>query len=215
MTMDHLAESPRSTLHRRAHRGARDRAAVNAILDEALVCHVGFVEDGWPVVIPTTPWRVGDWLYLHGAARSRLMGQLTSGAPVCITVALLDGLVLARSAMHHTVDYRSVVLFGAGEAVEAAGDKRAALLALIDKVSPGRSSLVRPPDEAELAATAVARIAIEEGAAKIRFEPAAEVDKDRPWTAWAGTVPLAQKAGLLRPVEGCEGAPPPILPPWL
>ena len=212
--MYRLAETPRSTLVRRPHRGHRVRATVDTILDQALVCHVGFVEDGLPVVIPTTPWRIGDWLYLHGAARSRLMLHLASGAPVCVTVALLDGLVLARSAMRHSVDYRSVVLFGVGEAVKAPDEKRAALLALVDKLSPGRSSLVRPPDDGELAATAVVRLAIDEGSAKIRSEPPAEIDKDRPWTPWTGTVPLALRAGPLRPVAGDE-APPPALPSWL
>ena len=210
--MDELAETPRSTLVRRPHRGDRDRATVNAIIDEALVCHVGFVQDGAPVVIPTTPWRRGNWLYLHGAARSRLMLHLVSGAPVCVTVALIDGLVLARSAMRHSVDYRSVVLFGGAEAVAAPEDKRAALLALIDKLSPGRSSLVRPPDEGELAVTAVVRMAIDEGGAKIRHEPPAEIDKDRPWAVWTGTVPLAVRAGA---PEGESAMPPPELPPWL
>ena len=213
--MDPLAETPRSTPRRRPHRADRDRATVNGILDEAMVCHVGFIEDGGPVVIPTTPWRVGDWLYLHGAARSRLMRHLASGAPVCITVALVDGLVLARSAMRHTVDYRSVVLFGAGEAVESPEAKRAALLALIDKLSPGRSALVRPPDPGELAATAVARLAITEGTAKIRSEPPGQIDQDLPWTPWTGTVPLALTAGPPRPVEDASAAEPPTLPSWL
>ena len=133
--MNPLSETPRSTLVRRPHRGRRDRATVDAILDEALVCHVGLVSDDGPVVIPTSHWRIGDWLYFHGAPASRLMLHLASGAPVCVTVTLLDGLALARSAFHHAVDYRSVVLFGGGEAVTAAEDKLAALLALVDKLS--------------------------------------------------------------------------------
>jgi len=213
---DHvLAATPRTTLHRRPQRGHPDRATVDAILDEALVCHVGMVEDGAPVVIPTTPWRLGRWLYLHGSARSRLILHVASGAPVCVTVALVDGLVLARSAMRHSVDYRSVVLFGTGEAVESPDEKRTALLALIDKLAPGRRALVRPPDAAELAATGVVRIAITEGTAKIRSEPPAEIEKDRPWTAWIGTVPVAMRAGTPRPHGGDGALPLPEVPVWL
>lgn len=212
--MDPLAETARSTLVRRPQRGRRDRETVNAILDEALVCHVGFVDGSQPVVTPTSHWRVGDWLYFHGAPRSRLMLHLASGAPVCVSVALVDGLVLARSAFRHSVDYRSVMLFGSGEAVETAEEKRAAFAVLIDKMSPGRSALVRPPDDGEVAATAVARLAIAEGSAKVRSEPPSEADKDRSWTPWTGTIPVAVRAGAPIPAAPGAGAPPPLWP-WL
>ncbi len=192
---DHLAISPRSELRRRPDRGSRDRATLNAILDEALVCHIGFVADGEPVVIPATPWRIGDWLYLHGAAGGRLIRVVGSGAPVSVSVALVDGLVFARSAMRHSSDYRSVVLFGRGEAVTDPAAKAAALLQLVDKLSPGRSLLVRPPDDKELAATGVVRLAIDEGAAKVRTGPPAEVEKDAGWQVWTGTVPVSVRAG--------------------
>ena len=163
---DCLAPTPRSKLRRRPERGV-----VENILDEALVCHVGFIDGGVPVVIPTTPWRVDRWLYLHGAANSRLIRHVASGATVCVSMALVDGLVFARSAMRHSTDYRSVVLFAQGEPVGNPADKTRALLRLIDKLSPGRAEMVRPPDANELAATGVVRLPITEGSAKIRCAP--------------------------------------------
>ena len=212
---DSLLATPRSRPRRRADRACFDRAVVDAILDQALVCHVGLIEAGAPVVIPATPWRVGDWLYLHGAAESRLIRTIASGAEVCVSIALVESLVFARSAMRHSSDYRSVVLFGRGEAVEAAENKTRALMALIEKLSPGRAQLVRPPDSAELAQTGLVRLAIDEGAAKIRSAPPATSDKDEGWTAWSGTVPLGLTAGAPRPVEDGGPALPPVLPSWL
>lgn len=214
-TSEPLAKTRRSTLRRRPDRGRRDRESVNTILDEALVCHVGFTDSEGPVVIPASPWRIDKWLYLHGAANSRLIRQVGSGAPVCISVALVDGLVLARSAMRHSTNYRSVVLFGNGEAVESAQDKTAALMRLIDKLSPGRSSAVRPPDPQELAATGVVRLAITEGSAKIRSSPPSEVAKDEGWTVWTGTIPLILLAGAPVAATGEPNAPEPELPSWL
>ncbi|TAK48167.1 MAG: pyridoxamine 5'-phosphate oxidase family protein [Xanthobacteraceae bacterium] len=210
-----LVTTQRSKLRRRPDRGSTDRRVIDAILDEALVCHVGFLDEGEPVVIPSSPWRIGGWLYLHGAVNSRLIRHVASGAPVCISVALVDGLVLARSAMRHSTNYRSTVLFGRGELVEAAADKTAALMRLIDKMSPGRSGAVRPPDAKELAATGVVRVAIVEGSAKVRAAPPTEVEKDKPWTVWTGTVPVALLAGSpLAAMEETDGAPPGV-PSWL
>lgn len=212
---DTLASTPRSQLRRRPDRGSRDRTTVEAILDEALVCHVGFIDEGAPVVIPATPWRIGKWLYLHGAAGSRLIRVVAAGAPVSVSVALVDGLVFARSAMRHSSDYRSVVLFGRGEAVADPAVKADALLRLVDKLSPGRSALVRPPDDKELAATGVVRLRVEEGAAKMRSGPPGEVDKDAGWEVWTGTVPVTTRAGAPVPAAGAAGHPPPPLRPWL
>ncbi len=210
-----LAATPRTMLNRRAERGRRDRAAIDAIIDEALVCHVGFVDDGAPVVVPASPWRIGDWLYLHGAANSRLHDRFAGGGEVCVSLALVDGLVLARSALRHSLHYRSVVLFGRGEAVAAPDDKRAALLALIDKLSPGRSGKVRPPSREELAATGVARLRIEEGAAKIAAAPPRATAADETWPVWSGIVPLGLRAAAPIPASDAAALAGPALPSWL
>jgi uncharacterized protein len=210
-----LKSSGRSQLRRRPGRGSRDRNTVNAILDEALVAHIGFIDAGAPTVIPATPWRIGDWLYLHGAANGRLVQLVGAGAPVSVSVALVDGLVFARSAMRHSCDYRSVVLFGTGEAVTDPASKSEALLRLVDRLSPGRSGQVRPPDEKELAATGVVRLKISEGAAKIRQGPPTVVDKDAGWTVWTGIVPVAMRAGSPQPAEDDDALAPPALWPWL
>lgn len=210
-----LAATPRTMLKRRTERGRRDRAAIDAIIDEALVCHVGFVDGGAPVVLPASPWRIGDWLYLHGAANSRLHDRFGGGSEVCVSLALVDGLVLARSALRHGLHYRSVVLFGRGEAVAAEDEKRAALLALIDKLAPGRSGTVRPPSREELAATGVARLRIEEGAAKIAASPPRATEVDRDWPVWSGIVPLALRVGALVPAQDAAELPAAALPPWL
>lgn len=210
-----LTVTPRSKLRRRPDRGSRERGVVEAILDEALVCHVGFIDDGAPVVIPTTPWRVDGWLYLHGAANSRLIRHVASGATVCVSVALVDGLAFARSALRHSTDYRSVVLFGQGEPVQDPADKTTALLRLIDKLSPGRAGMVRPPSDNELAATGVVRLAIAEGSAKIRSAPPTETEQDRSWPVWAGTVPLSLRAEAPLPMDDATGLAAPKLPLWL
>jgi len=211
---DRLAETPRTTLRRRAERGSRERAKIDAIVDQALVCHVGFV-DGSPTVMPACPWRIGDWLYLHGAANSRLLARFAGGDEVCVSLALVDGLVLARSALRHSLHYRSVVLFGRGEAVDAPADKHAALMALIDKLSPGRSATVRPPGREELAATAVARMRISEGAAKIAASPPGTTGIDKAWPVWTGIVPVNLRASAPIPTSDATGFLAPMLPPWL
>lgn len=210
-----LAGTPRTTLKRRADRGSRERATVDAIIDQALVCHVGFIDDGHPTVMPTCPWRIDDWLYVHGAANARLLAHFSSGNSLCVSLALVDGLVLARSALRHSLHYRSVVLFGRGEAVDAPADKHGALLALIDKLSPGRSATVRPPSREELAATAVARMRIGEGAAKIAVSPPGTTDIDRAWQVWSGIVPLSLRASAPIQTSDATGLLAPMLPPWL
>jgi len=182
--------TPRTTVRRLPTRGVYDAETIAAILDEGFVCHVGFVADGQPFVIPTLHVRVGDALYLHGSQRSRMLGALRAGAPVCVTVTLMDGLVLARSAMHHSMNYRSVVVLGTAEEVKDRGEKLRVLDALVEHVARGRSRETRAPDEGELQATAVVRIPITEASAKVREGPPVDLEEDYALPFWAGVVPL-------------------------
>jgi uncharacterized protein len=182
--------SERTKLRRKPGRGSHDRDAIAAILDQALVSHLGVLDHaGRPLVTPTLHVRVGDHVYLHGSAASRSLRAAT-GSQVCLTATLLDGLVLARAAMHHSANYRSAMLFGAGEPVEDAGEKRRALEALVEKLVPGRWADVRQPTERELRATAVVRIPLEEASAKIRTGPPVDDEPDHDLPIWAGVVGL-------------------------
>lgn len=205
--------TPRTRLHRRPQRGVFDRAALNAILDEALVCHLGFVDAGQPFVIPTTFVRIDGALYVHGAAASRALHKLATGLPACVTVTLIDGLVLARSAFHHSMNYRSVVILGTAVEVVDEAEKRSVLEALVERVSPGRTEVVRAPNEKELAATSVLRMPIEEASAKVRSGPPIEDEDDLAIPCWAGEIPLRIECGA--PVADAlvvDGAAPPSLP---
>jgi nitroimidazol reductase NimA-like FMN-containing flavoprotein (pyridoxamine 5'-phosphate oxidase superfamily) len=186
------AETSRTKLHRIPARGTYDRTIVHAILDEALVCHLGFVADGVPLVIPTTFVRVDETLFVHGAAASRTLKTLAGGAPVGVTVTLVDGLVLAKTAFHHSMNYRSVVVLGQGRLVEDETEKRHALTKLVEKVSPGRAATVRAPNAKELSATHVIALPLVEVSAKIRTGmPKAEDDPDDALApVWSGVVPL-------------------------
>ncbi|MFO0568752.1 MAG: pyridoxamine 5'-phosphate oxidase family protein [Polyangiaceae bacterium] len=188
--MTELPITPRTTLTRRRERGSHDLETMCAILDEAWVCHVGFLAPGGPCVIPTAHVRVGHELYLHGAVKNHMLTSLAGGAPACITVTLLDGLVLARSAMHHSMNYRSVLLFGSARDVVDPLEKRMALDALVDHVVPGRARRVRPPNAEELTATRVVAFPIREGSAKIRTGPPVDLESDLPRECWAGVVHL-------------------------
>lgn len=190
-----IVPTPRTTLHRRADRGSHERALVDAILDEGLVCHVGFAAEGQPYVIPMSYARMGDRLVLHGAAGSRLLQALRGGAPVCVTVTLLDGLVLARSAMHHSLNYRSVLILGKASELLDEAERRAALHAIVEHVVPGRSAEVRPPSEEELRATLVLTVPIEEASAKVRAGPPVEAEADYALGCWAGVLPLSLTTG--------------------
>jgi len=192
-------------VRRRPARASYERDVIQAILDEGLVCHVGFVLDGQPFVIPTTYARVGDALYVHGAAASRMLRGLARRLPVCVTVTLLDGLVLARSAMHHSMNYRSVVVLGTATEVTDADEKRRALEALVEHVAPGRWPAVRPPSVAELAATAVLRLPVVEVSAKVRTGPPIDDADDLARPCWAGEVPLRLVA--LTPIDDPDLAP--------
>jgi nitroimidazol reductase NimA-like FMN-containing flavoprotein (pyridoxamine 5'-phosphate oxidase superfamily) len=193
--MSDLEPTPRTTLRRLPARGHFDRATVNAILDEALVCHVGFVSDGQPFVIPTIHARVGDHVFVHGSAASRMLKTLQGGLPVCLTVTLVDGLVLARSAFHHSMNYRSVVVLGDAEAVTDNGEKWDALHAIVEHVAPGRWSEVREPSAKELAGTLVLRLPIEEASAKVRTGPPLDDEEDYALECWAGVLPLRLTPG--------------------
>jgi nitroimidazol reductase NimA-like FMN-containing flavoprotein (pyridoxamine 5'-phosphate oxidase superfamily) len=191
-----LPITDRTKLRRKPMRGSHERAAIDAILDEALICHVGFVGKHGPVVIPMAHVRVDDQLYIHGSAVNYMLRTLTGGIDACVTVTLLDGLVLARTAFHHSVNYRSVVLFGRAVEVEATEAKLAALAALVDHISPGRSSASRPPNAKELIATTVLALPITEASAKVRSGPPLPDDgEDLMLPYWSGVVPLVTARG--------------------
>jgi nitroimidazol reductase NimA-like FMN-containing flavoprotein (pyridoxamine 5'-phosphate oxidase superfamily) len=190
-----LAVTPRTRLRRLPERGVFDRAAIYRILDEAFICHVAFVVEGQPFAMPTGYARLGDALYFHGSAASRMVRQLSAGLEVCCTVTLLDGLVLARSAFHHSVNYRSVVVLGTAHLVEGREEKLAALRGFTDHVVPGRWAEVRPITDQELKGTSVLRLPIEEASAKVRTGPPKDDDEDLAWPVWAGVVPLVTSPG--------------------
>lgn len=187
--------SERTRIRQRPQRARYDRDTIAAILDEGLVCHVGFVVDGVPWVIPTAYGRAGDRLYVHGGAGSRLLRTLAGGVPVCVTVTLLDGLVLARSAFHHSMNYRSVVVPGTAEEVTDPAERLAALRAIVEHLVPGRWDEVRGPSEAELRATRVVRIALDEASAKVRTGPPIDDADDLRLGCWVGELPLALAVG--------------------
>ena len=195
-----LAKTDRTTFRQRPQRGSFDPQAVAAILDEALSCTIAFVEENRPVSIPTTHWRMGDRVLFHGGQGSRLAKAMAAGAELCVTATLVDGLVLARSAFHHSMNYRSVVLFGRAEEITDPVEKAAAFAALIEKLMPGRYSQVRPPNDKELAATRLVALPITEGGAKVRSGPPVDDEEDMSWPVWAGVVPVKLERG--EPVAG-------------
>lgn len=190
--------SDRTRVRRAAARGVYDRAQIHAILDEALVCHVGFVDDGQPFVIPTLHVRVDDALFLHGSRSSRMLGRLAAGEPACVTVTLIDGIVVARSAMHSSMNYRSVVVLGGAAEVTDPAEKQRVFAALVEQIVPGRSSDIRLPSDAERDATMLVRLPLDEASAKVRTGPPIDDENDYTLPHWAGVIPLTQTAG--RPV---------------
>lgn len=194
-----LAVTDRTRLRRRPTRGVFDRAAIYRILDGGFVCHVAFVADGQPYAIPTGYARVGDAVFLHGAAASRMVRSLAAGLDVCVTVTLVDGLVLARSAFHHSINYRSVVVLGRARLVEEPAEKTTALAAFTNHIVPGRWDQLRPITAKELAATSVLALPIEEASAKIRSGPPIDDEEDLGWPVWAGVVPVALAPGQSEP----------------
>jgi len=188
--MGQLPQTQRTTLKRLPKRGSHEREVINQILDEGFICHVGFAIDGRPFVIPTGYARAGDKLLIHGSQASRMLRALKGGIDVCVTVTLIDGLVLARSAFHHSMNYRSVVVFGRAALVENREEKLGALYALSEHMVPGRWKNVREPNEAELQQTIVLSLPIDEASAKIRTGPPLDDEEDYAMNVWAGVLPL-------------------------
>jgi len=188
--------TPRTRLVREAERAVYDREAAYRILDEGFLCHVGFVVDGQPFVIPTSYGRKDANLYIHGSAASRMLRQMKEAVPVCVTVTLLDGLVLARSIFNHSMNYRSVVVLGKATLVDDPGEKIEALRLLSEHIIPGRWADSRQPNERELKQTSVLRVPIDEFSAKVRQGPPIDDEADHSFPTWAGVVPLEMKTGL-------------------
>lgn len=189
-----MEPTSRTRLVRKPDRGSYDRAAIHAILDEALICHIGFAVEGQPYVLPTTHARIEDRLYVHGSVASRMLKTLKGGTPVCVTVTLIDALVLARSAFHTSMNYRSVVILGAASEVTDLEHKRSAFNALIEHILPGRGAHIRGPSDQEMKATSVLCLPITEASAKIRTGGPVEAEADYALPCWAGVIPVGLQA---------------------
>jgi nitroimidazol reductase NimA-like FMN-containing flavoprotein (pyridoxamine 5'-phosphate oxidase superfamily) len=189
-TPPELTATDRTRVRRKRDRAVYRRDAINAIVDEGLICHVGFTHDGTTIVLPMAYGRVGDVLYLHGAAANAMLKTVGQGVEACVTITLVDSLVLARSAFHHSMNYRSAVLVGTAETVVDEAEKSRALAAVVEHMVPGRSADARPPTPKELVATSVVRFPIEEGSAKVRTGGPVDDDEDLALAVWAGQIPL-------------------------
>jgi uncharacterized protein len=196
--------SRRVRVRRLPERGHYERATIDAILDEGLVCHVGFVGPDGPVVIPTAYGRQGDQLYLHGAPANAMLVGASGGGHLCVTVTLVDGLVLARSAFHHSINYRSVVIYGVGQEVTDAEEKRQALDAIVEHLVPGRGADARPPTASELRATRVVRVPLDEASAKVRTGGPKDDDEDLVLPVWAGELPIRPRTGAPVAADGLD-----------
>lgn len=203
----------RTRLRLLPERGSYDSATINAIIDAALICHVAFVEAGQPFVIPMIHARMEDRLVLHGSPASRLLKHIASGKPLCISMTHVDGIVLARSVAHHSMNYRSVVLFSTGRAVTSKAEKMKALEAIVEHITPGRWQEAREPTEKELQATAVVEVTIEEASAKVRTGPPTDEEEDYSLPVWAGVLPLLSAYG--EPVPDPRLSPDVPLPDYL
>ena len=193
--IDSYTQTPKTRLRRAHNRGAYDKKTAHAIIDAALICHVGYVIDGQPFVTPTIHWREEERLYWHGSAASRAIKMQKSGVPVCVTVSHLDGLVLARSGLHHSLNYRSVMAFGIAEIVQGRTAKEHHLDALLERIAPGRKDDVRPNTVQEVKGTAVMGMDLDEVVAKVRDGGPIDDDEDYDLNIWAGVLPITQKVG--------------------
>ena len=193
--MDDIAPTPRTQIRRIPERGVYDRTTINAILDEGFLCHVGFAVEGQPFVIPTGYGRAADQLYIHGSAASRMLRTLSTGVQVCVTVTLLDGLVLARSAYHQSMNYRSVVVLGTAVEVTDERERLVALETISEHIIRDRWTDIRPPSPQELKATRVLRLPIEEASAKVRTGPPVDDEVDYALPCWAGVLPMRLQVG--------------------
>jgi uncharacterized protein len=187
--------SERTTVSRHPERGAYDRETIDAILDEGLICHLGFAVDGQPYVIPTIHARDGDVLYLHGSPGSRMLRELKQGIDVCVTVTLLDGLVLARSVYNHSMNYRSAVVLGRAREITDREEKLHAMECVVEHIVPGRWAEARQPNEGEIDGTTILAVPLEEASAKIRTGPPKDFDEDLSLPVWAGVIPLDLRRG--------------------
>jgi uncharacterized protein len=203
---ENFSVTDRTRVIREPQRGIYDRETIYKILDEGFICHVGFALDGQPFVIPTMYARVGDAIYFHGSAASRMLRNVSAGIPVCVTVTLVDGLVLARSVFNHSMNYRSVVALGKATLVDAGAEKITALHAFTEKVLPGRWEEARQPNEKELKATSILRLELNEVSAKVRVGPAEDDAEDYALRVWAGVLPMELKAGEPIRDERCDAA---------
>ncbi|WP_432925216.1 pyridoxamine 5'-phosphate oxidase family protein [Microbispora sp. CA-135349] len=193
-----LSTTARTTLNRSKERARTDRADLYAILDAGLVCHLGVLAGGSPMVIPTGYGRIGDTLYLHGSTGATSL-RAALGGPVCVTVTHLDGVVLARSAFHHSVNYRSAMVYGLARTVDDPGERLAGLRAITEQLAPGQWDVVRPPDRKETAATAVVALSLEEASVKVRQGPPKDDEEDYDLPVWAGVLPLTVAWGAPEP----------------
>jgi len=200
-----MEPTPRTTVRRMPARARYDEETIHAILDEALIVHLGFAIESQPFVIPTIHARIGNVLYVHGAVASRMLKALAGGATACVSATLVDGLVMARSAFHHSMNYRSAIVFGRARLVTERDEKLMALEAIVEHVARGRSREARPPNDKELAATTVLALPIEEASAKVRTGGPLDDDEDRDWPCWAGVVPLSLAVGA--PIDDPRIAP--------
>jgi uncharacterized protein len=203
-------QTERTRIYRKPGRGSYDRDLVHSILDEALTCHVGFVADGQPFVIPTIHARDGETLYLHGAKGNRMLNSLIDGTPCCVTVTLIDDLVLARAALHHSLNYRSVMVLGEAHEVTDPAEKERALHTVVEHIAPGRADEIRGADETDLRSTRVLSIPIEEASAKVRTGPPIDEEADLELPHWAGQLPLTQ--GTAEPIPAPDLAGDPAIP---
>ena len=206
-------KTPRTTLRRKPDRGSHDWGTIAAILDEGLICHIAFETDGQPYAIPTNYGRDGRTLYIHGSPASRMLQSLAEGIPMCVTVTLLDGIILARSVFHHSMNYRSVVVLGTARLVDAEAEKLHALEVIVDHIVPGRWGDARIPNERELKATLVLRLEIDEASAKVRPGGVGDEPEDLGLPVWAGRLPLSLVAG--EPETDPDVAPEHVVPPYL
>jgi len=203
---DHTAMSDRTRVVREPQRAVYDRETIYRILDEGFVCHVGFTADGQTFVIPTMFARIGDAIYFHGSAASRMLRRVGAGLSVCVTVTLADGLVLARSVFNHSMNYRSVVALGTATVADEPGEKLAALHAFTEKILPGRWNDARQPNQKELQATSILRLPLTEVSAKVRAGEVEDDPEDYALRVWAGIVPLRLVAGTPERDERCDAA---------
>jgi nitroimidazol reductase NimA-like FMN-containing flavoprotein (pyridoxamine 5'-phosphate oxidase superfamily) len=203
---DNFSVTERTRVIREPQRGVYDCAAIYKILDEGFICHVGFAVDGQPFVIPTMYARVGDAIYFHGSAASRMLRNVSAGVSVCVTVTLVDGLVLARSVFNHSMNYRSVVALGMATLVDAGAEKLEALRGFTEKILPGRWDEARQPNEKELKATSILRLPLTEVSAKVRVGPPEDDAEDYALGIWAGVLPMELKVGEPIRDERCDAA---------